>query len=329
MISNKQALSLVSCCIFLCSGLKALAISTEEIAFKSGELTLSGSILKPAGEGIFPAIIFLHGSGPETRENSLRRAKRFAKNGYLALIYDKRDAGKSGGSKADWSYFSFDSLAQDALAAVHYLKQRKDVQTKKIGLHAASQSGWVASIVAANSKDIAFMIVLSASVSTLAEDRLFERAARLKREGFSPKALAEAKEMQILEPKTTIADEAADEFTRLFEKNREKTWFSRVYPTGGPFSEFMIKYRKWYATIADFDPIPYLEKIEIPVLWIFGDPSLDRQGPVELSISNLEKLKQKGKDYAIFQFAGEGHNVKEKKYKSPLNNWLSALAINN
>ena len=81
----------------------------------------------------------------------------------------------------------------------------------------------------------------------------------------------------------------------------------------------------WYATIVGFDPVSYLEQIDIPIFWILGDPNLDQLGPVEKSIATLETFKQGGKSYEIMQFEGEGHNVKESKYELPLYNWLKGI----
>ena len=169
------------------------------------------------------------------------------------------------------------------------------------------------------------MIIKSASVTTVAEDRLFERSARLQRENFSKTDLDEARKLQLVEPKSSPQENAPDDFTKLFIEYKDRPWFARVYGTTDPFFKTLVTYRKWYSSIAYFNPIPLLEKLDVPIFWIFGDAALDHLGPVEKSITNLEALKRRGKRYHIAQYEGEGHNVNEKKYRTHLHNWLKNI----
>lgn len=315
--------SLKTLLLILVIATEVAAIQKENIEFRSGTATLAGTVFIPKGEGAFPALVFVHGSGPETRKNSWYSAKWLCNLGYVVLTYDKRGAGDSEGSKQDWNRFSFDTLSDDVLAAVSFLAKHKKVDASKIGLHATSQGGWVASLAASKSDLIQFMVIKSASICTVGEDRLFERAARLKREGFSEQDLAEAREIQLAEPNVEFSDE--DTFAKLFRKYQSKPWFSRVYGGDDPQSSFLLNYRKWYASIASFDPVPYLEKSDIPIFWIFGDPALDQLGPVNQSVSQLNKLKKEGKPYELLQFSGEGHHVNERSYELALYKWLKEM----
>ncbi len=301
------------------------AIEKKKVSFNNGDITLNGTLYLPKGKGPFPAVVFVHGSGPETRKNSSYSAKWMASIGYAALIYDKRGTGKSDGQDKDWNRFNFKDLAGDVVAAVHYLSSLQEIDDSKIGIHASSEGGWVAPLAASKTEKINFMIIRSASVSTVGEDRIFERSARLKREGFSKEAIAEAQNIQLVEGKNNSDPNSPDNFTQLFEKNKNKDWFARVYPGTDPFENWLVEYRLWYASIVDFDPVPYLQKIQMPIFWIFGDSALDQLGPVEKSIERLKKLKQQGKVYEILQLAGEGHNVSERKYEFELFQWLNKV----
>src|SRR5262245_56628845 len=68
---------------------------TDEILFVSHGDRLSGSLVLPRQQPIRAALVFVHGSGKQTRNLAL--AERFANAGIAALVYDKRGAGKSGG----------------------------------------------------------------------------------------------------------------------------------------------------------------------------------------------------------------------------------------
>ncbi len=315
--------------VYLTLGLVLLSIfllakgKKERISFKSGEVKLVGTIYIPDGDGPFPSVVFVHGSGPENADNSSYSAKWMSKNGFVALTFDKRGAGESQGTKDDWNRFSFDTLAKDVVAAIDYLKTRSEVNPEKIGLFASSQGGWVASLVTQKIPELNFMIMRSVSVTTVGEDRIFERSARLRGVGLSEDQIEKSKGLQQLEAKRS--DEEIDRWVELFNEYKDESWFEHVYGITDPHSQLMVQYRKWYATIVDFNPIPYLERSNVPILWIFGDPNLDRLGPVDASIENLERLKEMGKNYTILQIDGEGHNVKESKYRNQLKEWMEQL----
>lgn len=287
----------------------------EEINFTSGNTSLSGTFLLPKGAGPFPAVVFIHGSGAEERSNSKSRAKEFVKNGYAAFIYDKRGVGKSSGNINFHQYFSFDTLAMDAGAVVDLLSKRPEINAAKIGLVAASQGGWVAPLLANSNKTISFMIIVSGSVSTTGEDNLFERSARLKKEGFSEASIKEAEEMHLVDQELSRSGKKFDEFEKMWTHFINTDWFKRVYlsPTPLPAN---TPYRNWYKTILDFNPEIYLKNLSIPVLWLYGDVELDRFCPIDLSIKRLKELKSSGKDYEIIQVPGADHSltIKSKDY---------------
>jgi len=303
-----------------CTFLKFSSAIEKDSKFKSGDLTLSGTLLLPEGKGPFPAIIFVHGSGAETRDNSSYSANWLTEIGYAAFIYDKRGTGESEGKKESISYFSFEDLANDAVAAANMLSKNKKIDKTKIGIHASSQGGWVAPLAASKSDLINFMIIRSASAVTVSEDRIYERGERLKGEGFTLPEVAESRDMQLIEGKGDN-EKSNKKFEQLYEKNLGKKWFGSVYGNDTKLDN-LDEYREWYVTIADFNPIYYLRKLDIPVVWIFGDPAKDKLGPIENSIENVRKLMNEGKDHTVLQYDGEGHNINEAMYEKALFDWL-------
>jgi uncharacterized protein len=107
--------------------------TTEDVRFANGAATLAGSLDIAKGPGPFPAVIFLHGAGPEIRWGASRFfADYFARRGIAALIYDKRGTGQSTG---DWRTADFNDLAGDTLSAVRLLKNHARIDPKKIGIY--------------------------------------------------------------------------------------------------------------------------------------------------------------------------------------------------
>ena len=91
----------------------------EEVYFDNKDTKLAGTLILPVGEGPFPAIVQVRGSGNQTRSEEfyLSRAFLFAKNGIATLIYDRSEKGASTGSDV-----SMELLAGDAIEGVHFLQ---------------------------------------------------------------------------------------------------------------------------------------------------------------------------------------------------------------
>src|SRR5258708_24595284 len=99
----------------------------EEVSFRNGDVTLSGTLLLPLTEVPHPAVVFLHGSGSEGRYAARFLAEYFTPHGIAALIYDKRGVGTSTG---DWKRSDFNDLAGDSIAGIHFLQQRNEINAK-------------------------------------------------------------------------------------------------------------------------------------------------------------------------------------------------------
>src|SRR5215475_1593442 len=131
----------------------------EQVKFSNGDVTLAGTLLTPLTTLRHSAMVLVHGSQDRSRDDDYEFlfANIYLKLGIAVLIFDKRGVGASTG---DWHYASFETLAEDVLAGVRYLKTRADINPKQIGLRGVSQGGWIAPIAAARSKEIAFLVTI-------------------------------------------------------------------------------------------------------------------------------------------------------------------------
>jgi predicted acyl esterase len=167
-----------------------LPYSSTDVVFKNGDVTLSGSLYIPRGDGPFPAIIMLQGSGPETRWGANRFwADYFGRRGIAALIYDKRGSGKSTG---DWQTADFNSLAGDALAAVDLLQPTARIDPNRIGIHGHSQGASIAPLIASQSKAVAFVVADAANGVPMWQSEIFSQQSYLKELGLKGQDLASA-----------------------------------------------------------------------------------------------------------------------------------------
>ena len=66
--------------------------------FTNGDVRLSYALDMPAGNGPFPAVVLVHGSGTIAKENLTWLSRPFVDQGYAVLRYDKRGVGQSTGT---------------------------------------------------------------------------------------------------------------------------------------------------------------------------------------------------------------------------------------
>jgi dipeptidyl aminopeptidase/acylaminoacyl peptidase len=149
------------------------SLKYEEIQFKNGDLDLAGMLFIPEGEGPFPVAVIIHGSGTSRRNSKwyLSVTRHLQDNGIAVLLPDKRGSEKSEGN---WRGADFEDLAGDTLAAVEYVRNKELFTHSGIGLVGMSQGGWIAPIVAAKDKDIAFVVSMSGVSVTVKEQLLHE-----------------------------------------------------------------------------------------------------------------------------------------------------------
>jgi dienelactone hydrolase len=152
----------------------------EDVTFTNGDVSLSGTLTLPRGRGPFAALVFVHGSGAQTRADNTIEADRFARYGIATLAFDKRGTGQSSG---DWRQVDFDVLAEDVLAGVRFLRADRRIRADKVGLWGISQAGWVIPLAASRSADVAFIVPISGGAVTPAEQELWRHRQNLEHFG--------------------------------------------------------------------------------------------------------------------------------------------------
>ena len=139
----------------------------EEVSVTTKDgIKLSGSLTLPEGEGPFPAVLLISGSGPQDRNEEawkykpfLMIADRLTRQGIAVLRMDDRGTGKSGGRYAD---ATLQLAATDTECALDYLLRRKDIRRGKTGLAGHSMGGTIAFRMAAQRpQDVAFVLSLA------------------------------------------------------------------------------------------------------------------------------------------------------------------------
>jgi pimeloyl-ACP methyl ester carboxylesterase len=294
--------------------------TSEEVTFDSkpgvklaGTLTLPRNAAKPV-----PTAVLIAGSGPNNRNESILNHEVFlvladylTRHGFGVLRYDKRGIGASKGSYMEATTADF---ADDADAAVAYLKTRKEVNGTNIGLIGHSEGGVVAPMVAARNRNVAF-IVLMAGTGLNGEQILYRQTALIARAaGATEETVAKNRKIQekmfaaARQDKDPIAGkkrvrETVDAFwTELTEAERVALKSkSPLYAQGDALVS------PWMQYFLTYDPLPALQKVTCPVLAMNG--SQDLQVPAKEDLSAIESALKAGgnKDYTIVELPGLNH----------------------
>jgi pimeloyl-ACP methyl ester carboxylesterase len=142
-----------------------LPYTQEEVTFKNGDVTLSGTLTLPEGDGPYPALVLVTGSGPQDRDETIGAMKPFrlladglTRAGVAVLRWDDRGVGKSTG---DFDKAITTDFASDATAAIDFLLTRDDINHDQVGLLGHSEGGDVAAMLGATNKNLAFIISMA------------------------------------------------------------------------------------------------------------------------------------------------------------------------
>jgi hypothetical protein len=139
----------------------------KEVSYKntSDNVTLAGTLSLPKGDGPFPAVLLLSGSGPQDRDSSIFGHKPFlllahqlTQSGIAVLRFDERGVGESGGQTSE---MTMATQMGDAQAGINYLLSNTQINRTKIGLLGHSLGGLFAPKLAIEN-DIDFLVLLAA-----------------------------------------------------------------------------------------------------------------------------------------------------------------------
>jgi pimeloyl-ACP methyl ester carboxylesterase len=271
-------------------------------------LRLGGKLVLPAGRSPFPAVIFVTGSDPDMREAWQLEARRLATIGVASLLYDKRGVGKSGGASHDLA--SWDDLAGDAEGAVAYLRSRADlIDPRRIGLIGQSQGTWIIAKVAARDPHIRFLVSISGSGISAAEQETYRTGALMNADGFSVADIERARAFQRQKfqvAKTGLGWEALDSAMKRLRADSVR-WFPG-YGTGAAARTLSLL-RLYGVLQFNYDPTRDLRLIKAPVLVIMGER--DVVFPPQLVIERVrDALTRAGNtDFTARIIPGAGHGL--------------------
>ena len=277
------------------------ALIEKAANFANGNVKLSGSLLVPAGKGPFPAVVLIQGAGSEPRSASRFMAEIFVQNGIAALIYDKRGVE---GSSGDWRTSSFEDLAGDAVAGVNYLLTQPEISKSHVGLMGSSQGGWIAPMAALVTTKVSFVIVKSAAGVTPEREELDRTELLMHEQGYTAAETQDALRLYKQMIDYAFTGSGWEQLSAAQEKASHEKWGGYgIFPKDSWWFKFIkLNFRH--------DPIPVLQKLNCPVLVLFGgkDPNL----PVDVSVLNVNKaLASAASGSLVVVFPKAGHDLRD------------------
>jgi pimeloyl-ACP methyl ester carboxylesterase len=296
---------------------------SEDITFRNekANINLAGTLTLPNTTGKFPAVVLISGSGAQDRDSEILGHKPFllwadylTRNGIAVLRFDDRGFAKSEGN---FSTSTSQDFASDVASAVAYLKTRKVINTKQIGLIGHSEGGAIAPLVAvSNPKDIDFIVLLAGSGIQGDQLLLLQQQLIARQSGVSEEDIKQnfEKHTKIFELMNTIKDEVQlktelsqiiSDYTSDNDVPQDMTKEEVVQ------SQLNIYISPWMLNFVRYNPAPFFEKVKCPVLAINGDKDL--QVPSKENLSAIEKALKKGKNknITIIEYPNLNHLFQE------------------
>ena len=159
---------------------KAAAVSlpadAQEVEVTIGEdFPLDGTLTLPAGEGPFPCVILIQGSGPSDRDETVLENKPFrdiayglAEQGVASYRFDKRTF-VHGASIDSATFTVFEESVEDATFALAAMLEQDAINANQIYIAGHSLGGYLIPRIAAVTPTAAGYVSLAGSVTPLAE----------------------------------------------------------------------------------------------------------------------------------------------------------------
>jgi len=296
----------------------------EDVRFANdfAGIELAGTLTLPEGEGPFPAVVLISGSGPQDRDETLLGHKpflviadHFTRRGIAVLRFDDRGVGESEGSFATATSADF---ATDAHAAVQYLARRPEIAADRIGLVGHSEGGLIAPMVAAHHDDVAF-VVLMAGPGVPGSEILTEQGARILTANGVSQELVESNRARQERLFRVVREAPAEELAARIESEL-RAEIEGMGPEERAVAgvtedqlETVIRQQvqqlssPWFRYFLTYDPREALRRVTVPVLVVNG--SLDLQVPADQNVPEIEAaLREAGNhDVTVRVFEGLNH----------------------
>ncbi len=285
--------------------------NSREVSFSHDGITLAGTLTTPMWGRKHPAVVLVSGSGAQNRDEEIAGHKPFAviadrltKSGIAVLRYDDRGIGGSSAGSPDDTTLDF---AQDALAAIDFLKEQPDIDPAKIGVIGHSEGGIIAYIAAARRpNDVAFAVSL-AGPAVKGKDLMIEQNRMIAELAGQP--LTPEQESNVAAIFTTI--DSIKDADALSARLRELMLEGGNHSATEIDQSVKVMTSPWYVSFVRLDPSEYIASARCPIL------ALNGEWDMQVSVAqNLEAVKQLNPSVETNAYPGLNHLFQETPSRS-------------
>lgn len=275
----------------------------EEVVVGEGEWQLPGTLTLPLGSGPFPAVVLVHGSGPNDRDESIGPNKVFrdlawglASRGIAVLRYEKRtrEHAEKFTPEVQRSLTVQEETVDDALAAVGLLQSRSEVDASRVYVLGHSLGATLAPRIAVQDARLAGIILLAAAARPI-EDLVVEQSTYL--------ANADGKLDRDEKKNLAVLEDYAAQIKELPD--------SKTVDSG---NAILGAYPAYWIDLAAYDPVAVAETLTLPMLILQGE----RDYQVNMTDFSLWQKALGGRGNVVLKsypalnhqfFAGEGPSL--------------------
>jgi dienelactone hydrolase len=275
----------------------------ERITFKNGDITVGGTLILPPTKGRHAVVIVTPGDYGTNRNQLRIWAHNFVSRGIAALVFNSRGAGESTGIVG---LNSFSDLANDVLAIVQSLKTRADINPKQIGLFGFSNSAWTVALAASRSKDVGFLILQSYSGVVPWKQEIFRAETQLRVDNFPDSTVKQGADFMRLKFEAAQTGAGWEQIQKIMTQAAGERWLAYTNP---PRS--LERLRGYWERSATYNPVPALERLNIPVLAYWGGN--DTYVPVTESVAAFKQAMARAgnKKYTVKIYPNCQHDLVE------------------
>ena len=293
----------------------------EEVGYenKKDGVHLAGTLTLPRSQGPHPAVLLITGSGTQDRNETvaghhpfLVLADYLTRHGIAVLRVDDRGAG---GSSRGALTATSENFAGDVRAGVEYLKSRKEINAKQIGLAGHSEGGMIAPMVAASSSDVAFVVIMAGLGQSGGDIILKQNELGLRANGASADQISETLTalkniFAILkeEPDNAVArrriEDALTRQATQLNADQKLAFAPVAAKIKADLESFLFPWTRFFIA---YDPRPILMRVKVPVLAINGE--FDQQVSSKENLELIRAALKAGgnQDYTILELSRLNH----------------------
>lgn len=284
-----------------------------ETRFEGVDGERAGHLVRPAEGPASAIVVMVHGSEKWSARLGERLQTLLPAYGIAVFAYDKRGTGESEGKYTQ----DFDILAGDAVAAAAEARRLYGENAPPTGYWGGSQGGWVAPLAALKGGADFVIAAYGLAESPLAEDRE-EVFLGLREAGHGEDVIAKAREITDATGRVMASDfkSGFDELSAVRKKFKGEAWLKDVE---GEFSGDFIRAPNFALRIVgpffdqgtswEYQPIPTLEALTIPHLWILAGK--DREAPSDTTLAILRGIQAERSNLDIVVFPDTDHGIFE------------------